>query len=327
MSTEALKLALEALEAHADIGIKSDKAITAIKQALASPVQEPVAQTFGEENVELGVYSGDASNGQQRELVGKVEMGQLVGDRPHKSASNPDTKGEIAVIRVVDEYGPMIDWYEHWVNFPAGTKLYTTPPAAPVHEPVAICQVYPLRGNESIPTTRIEWIGGKPVAGPLYTTPPAAHVQQKPLFTDIIAQHPGLAEELKAMDAAPVQEPSPFGILFAVEQAIKNGDCPMEIEIAFDAYETERMDIAPAQEPDHFPDATKMVAAQPEPDELTIAYMSGLYDGKKHAAQREWVGLTDEDVTWLCNTAKSHDQTWGMFVRTIEAKLKAKNHG
>ena len=39
---EALDLALEALEAHADIGIKSDKAITAIKQALAAPVQEPV---------------------------------------------------------------------------------------------------------------------------------------------------------------------------------------------------------------------------------------------------------------------------------------------
>ena len=35
--TEALKLALEALEAHADIGIKSDKAINAIKEALAQP--------------------------------------------------------------------------------------------------------------------------------------------------------------------------------------------------------------------------------------------------------------------------------------------------
>jgi hypothetical protein len=31
---EALRLALEALEAHADIGLKSDKAITAIKAAL-----------------------------------------------------------------------------------------------------------------------------------------------------------------------------------------------------------------------------------------------------------------------------------------------------
>ena len=37
---EALKLALEALEAHADIGIKSDKAITAIKEALAQPEQD-----------------------------------------------------------------------------------------------------------------------------------------------------------------------------------------------------------------------------------------------------------------------------------------------
>jgi len=41
--------------------------------------------------------------------------------------------------------------------------------------------------------------------------------------------------------------------------------------------------------------------------------------------QRIWVGLTDEEVTWLCNTAKSHEQTWGMFVRAIEAKLKEKN--
>ena len=35
--TEALTMALEALEAHADIGIKSDKAINAIKEALVQP--------------------------------------------------------------------------------------------------------------------------------------------------------------------------------------------------------------------------------------------------------------------------------------------------
>ena len=46
-----------------------------------------------------------------------------------------------------------------------------------------------------------------------------------------------------------------------------------------------------------------------------------------YKAQRQWVGLTDEEVTWLCNTAKSHDQTWEMFVRAIEAKLKEKNNG
>jgi hypothetical protein len=43
---EALDLALEALEAHADIGIKSDKAITAIKQALALDLDKKAENTM-----------------------------------------------------------------------------------------------------------------------------------------------------------------------------------------------------------------------------------------------------------------------------------------
>ena len=43
MSIEAMKQALDALEAHADFGIKSDKAITALRQAIAeAEKQEPV---------------------------------------------------------------------------------------------------------------------------------------------------------------------------------------------------------------------------------------------------------------------------------------------
>ncbi len=90
------------------------------------PKQEPI-QTTGETNVELVFYSDDASNGQQRELVGKVEMGQLVGNRPNEGACNPNSEREIAVIRGLDEYGPLLDWYRHWINFPVGTKLYTAP--------------------------------------------------------------------------------------------------------------------------------------------------------------------------------------------------------
>jgi hypothetical protein len=49
MSIEAMKLALEALEAHADLGIKSDKAITALRTAIAeAEKQEPVAKYIGE---------------------------------------------------------------------------------------------------------------------------------------------------------------------------------------------------------------------------------------------------------------------------------------
>ena len=67
-------------------------------------------------------------------------------------------------------------------------------------------------------------------------------------------------------------------------------------------------------------------------DDLTAAYMSGLYDGKK-AAQREWVGLTDEEIRDCNNAEEGYVFMWredledgGLpFARAIEAKLKEKN--
>jgi hypothetical protein len=61
-------------------------------------------------------------------------------------------------------------------------------------------------------------------------------------------------------------------------------------------------------------------AAQPaqEPDELTIAYMSGLYDGKK---KRPWVGLTDKQK----HEFRYSHMTTADFIVAIEAKLKEKN--
>jgi len=66
---------------------------------------------------------------------------------------------------------------------------------------------------------------------------------------------------------------------------------------------------------------------EPEPDELTIAYMSGLYDGKK---KRPWVGLTD--VEWMNIVNKDHawfgqrpDEVAGEVAKLIEVKLKEKN--
>ena len=82
-------------------------------------------------------------------------------------------------------------------------------------------------------------------------------------------------------------------------------------------------------------------AAQREPDELTIAYMSGLYDGKKHAKQREWVGLTEEELDeaeteggksykrWTSRIRgqmlRQQDSLQWHVSRAIEAKLKEKN--
>jgi hypothetical protein len=54
----------------------------------------------------------------------------------------------------------------------------------------------------------------------------------------------------------------------------------------------------------------------PEPDELAVAYMSGLYDGK---SRRTWVGLTAQEAAECWTTSAT--QTWKNF----EAKLKDKN--
>jgi hypothetical protein len=62
-----------------------------------------------------------------------------------------------------------------------------------------------------------------------------------------------------------------------------------------------------------------------EPDALTIAYQSGFYDGKK-AAQRPWVGLTDEEIRdCLGPEAVRIPLGWSRLTRAIEAKLKEKN--
>jgi hypothetical protein len=65
----------------------------------------------------------------------------------------------------------------------------------------------------------------------------------------------------------------------------------------------------------------KEALAQPEqePDELTIAYMSGLYDGKK---KRPWVGLTDDEH---CDIWYKESLDWMEYGKAIEAMLKEKN--
>jgi hypothetical protein len=65
----------------------------------------------------------------------------------------------------------------------------------------------------------------------------------------------------------------------------------------------------------------KVAEPAQEPDELAIAYMSGLYDGKK---KRPWVGLTDEEIQTIHDT---YYRRMGPneFARAIEAVLRSKN--
>ena len=73
--------------------------------------------------------------------------------------------------------------------------------------------------------------------------------------------------------------------------------------------------------------AEQPAPAQPDPDELTIAYMSGLHEGKK---SKPWVGLTDEEVwdLWNAHTEQPFPEWFVDFKRAykvIEARLKEKN--
>jgi hypothetical protein len=78
MTIEAMKLALEALEAHADLGIKSDKAITALRTAIAeADKQEPVAHLWEC----LGRWSAYlANNGKQADCAPPSWLVEAVRD-------------------------------------------------------------------------------------------------------------------------------------------------------------------------------------------------------------------------------------------------------
>jgi hypothetical protein len=56
-------------------------------------------------------------------------------------------------------------------------------------------------------------------------------------------------------------------------------------------------------------------------DDLYAVYLNGVYDGKK-AAQRPWVGLTDEEVCEICDSYYNRDSE---LAQMVEAKLKEKN--
>jgi len=68
-----------------------------------------------------------------------------------------------------------------------------------------------------------------------------------------------------------------------------------------------------------------IAAERQEPDELTIAYMSGFFDGKKN---RKWVGLTEQEAieTWkgIIKYAPSKVRVKD-FAKAIDAKLREKN--
>lgn len=66
---------------------------------------------------------------------------------------------------------------------------------------------------------------------------------------------------------------------------------------------------------------SKMIQEEQDPDELTMAYLSGVHDGKK---QRTWVDLSLEETDAIIEMFTGDPWT---AAAEIQAKLKEKNHG
>jgi len=150
----------------------------------------------------------------------------------------------------------------------------------------------------------------------------AAPVQQKPLFADIIAKHPGLAEELKEMDAAPAQ-PAP------VQEPVAAKDwegaeywMPLAWELCADeCVEEACTELIWEGGPIPEPWGDRWMKYEDEAKRL-IALV------QKHttlpAAQRQWVGLTPEETLEEAHKEEQvsgfiHGASWATF------KLKEKN--
>ena len=98
----------------------------------AQLIQQRQDSTMEElKDVRLDMDSNIASDGQQRNVVRKVEVGQSLGERKHQETSNIQSQGKFVLrLEGIDEYGPILGWNQHWTVFPVGTEFYTAPPTA-----------------------------------------------------------------------------------------------------------------------------------------------------------------------------------------------------
>ena len=84
-----------------------------------------------------------------------------------------DSKREATADKVQEVRGFLASQLKCWHRLTGeeSDELVALFEAQPAQEPVAIVNVRPLMGHESIPQTIIKWKNGRPVAGPLYTAP------------------------------------------------------------------------------------------------------------------------------------------------------------
>jgi hypothetical protein len=153
--------------------------------------------------------------------------------------------------------------------------------------------------------------------------------------------HETLRNLRQAIAEAEKQAPSTSGVIFAVEQSIESGDCPMGIVLAYEDYEAKRKestlqeisDIGReiGQEP---AGVIKTIGGYPDQSEHTVEWnvpRKDLKDGQPvytAPPKREWQGLTDNEIkkVFEADWNRPNCPEWVVeFSKKIEAKLKELN--
>ena len=281
--------------------------------------------------------------------------GKKLGGEGDIHTCTPDPIGDaqsalIAEMAAQPEQEPVIfcmHWEDRWgVNHyvdpkephPAQAKpLYTTPPAAqpaPVQEPVAWLHPANATCVTTDPTAYARGI-------PLYTTPPAAAPMTE--FEEAVAAvdntlHHAIdhwqdrALKAEALLAQPEQEPTEQNVYLHdgpewngrfeawwedQGQFCRAGGGEYEKTFAFRAWEAALATPPAAQHQCKWPTCQSEEYQQKLAEQINRELVS------TPAAQRQWVGLTPEEID------KTHEtQVWDArrsFARAIEAKLKEKN--
>jgi hypothetical protein len=213
------------------------------------------------------------------------------------------------------------DAIEVSVIFHEGQKMFAVPKQpAPVQEPVA--WRYDLKQTGSFAGVSTEYSPVKLSIGenwtPLYTTPPAQEIVCSTGLCHYKAQPDWKAEYLKSVESGCITLDELRETLAELEATNR------QVEILSDALAESRREVAAlksVQESCKYCDGTGDVHDQ-----------TGEWRGTCHcvkAAQRQWVGLTDEDIKIEIDESGLESHEYGQetiqLIYAIEAKLREKN--
>lgn len=119
-------------------GLAFNLAKTAPPQPKPLTDQEPVAWMVYTQDGQSVYVTDNPTDIKEGQRALPLYTTQLQLKQTQQTAAVASTfKGErfnispIARIKSFDEYGPLLEWYTHWINFPVGTKLFNFSPARP----------------------------------------------------------------------------------------------------------------------------------------------------------------------------------------------------